>query len=51
VVEIEGKTIDGASGLVAAIRDREPGDELEIIVFRGGDRLTLSVVLASRPET
>lgn len=51
VVEIEGKTIDGASGLVAAIRDREPGDELEIIVFRGSDRLTLSVVLASRPET
>jgi putative serine protease PepD len=51
VVEIEGKTIDGASGLVAAIRDREPGDELEIIVFRGGDQLTLTVVLTNRPET
>ena len=51
VVEIDGKPIDGASALVAAIRDREPGDELEIIVFRGSDRRALTVVLTNRPET
>ncbi len=51
VIEIDGSTIDGASGLVAAIRDREPGDELEIIVLRENERLTLTVVLTNRPET
>ena len=51
VIEIDGSTIDGASGLVAAIRDREPGDELEIIVLRENERLALTVVLTNRPET
>lgn len=51
VIEVDGSTIDGASGLVAAIRDREPGDELEIIVLRENERLTLTVVLTNRPET
>jgi S1-C subfamily serine protease len=51
VVAVDDKPIDGASGLVAAIRDREPGDEIEIVVLRGGEQLTLTVVLTSRPET
>lgn len=51
VIAVDDKPIDGASGLVAAIRDREPGDEIEIVVLRGGKQLTLTVVLTNRPET
>ncbi len=51
VVAVDDNTIDGASGLVAAIRDHEPGDEIEIVVLRGGERLALSVVLTNRPAT
>ena len=51
VVAIDDNTIDGATGLVAAVRDHEPGDELEIVVLRDGRRLTLTVVLTSRPQT
>lgn len=51
VVAIDDQAIDGASGLVAAIRDNEPGDELEIVVLRGGERLTLTAILTNRPET
>ena len=51
VVAIDDNTIDGATGLVAAVRDREPGDELEIVVLREGRQLTLTVVLTSRPQT
>ncbi len=51
VIAIDDNAIDGASGLIAAIRDREPGDEVEIVVLRDGERRTLTVVLTNRPQT
>lgn len=51
VISVEGAPIEGGAGLVAAVRDQEPGDELEIRVVRGGEILTVSVVLTDRPET
>jgi S1-C subfamily serine protease len=51
VIAVDDKTIDGAVGLVAAIRDHQPGDEVEIVVLRDGKRLTLTVVLTGRPAT
>jgi S1-C subfamily serine protease len=51
VIAIDGNTVDGAAGLVAAIRDREPGDDVEITVIRAGETLTLSTELVARPET
>ncbi len=51
VIAIDDTAIDGASGLIAAIRDREPGDEVEIVVLRDGERRTLTVVLTNRPQT
>jgi S1-C subfamily serine protease len=37
--------------LIAAIRDRSPGDTIEIEVLRGGSRvtLTLTATLTERP--
>ncbi len=50
VVAADGAAIDGATGLIAAIRDLQPGDTTTITVVRDGERLDLSVTLALRPE-
>ena len=51
VISVEGAPIEGGAGLVAAVRDQEPGDELEIQVVRGDEVVTVSVVLTDRPAT
>lgn len=50
VVATDGAPIDGATGLIAAIRDLEPGDSTTITVVRDGERIDLMVTLAERPE-
>jgi S1-C subfamily serine protease len=50
VVEIDGVPIDGAIGMIAAIRDLEPGDEITLTVVRDGERIDLTAVLTVRPE-
>ncbi len=49
VVEVSGRAIDGSAGLIAAIRDREPGDSVAVVVLRDGERRTFEVVLVERP--
>ena len=51
MIAVEGSAIDGGAGLVAAVRDQEPGDELEIQILRGNETITVTVVLTDRPET
>jgi S1-C subfamily serine protease len=48
---VEDAPIEGGAGLVAAVRDQEPGDELEIQVVRGNEIITVTVVLTERPST
>jgi putative serine protease PepD len=50
VVAADGVAIDGATGLIAAIRDLEPGDSTTITVVRDGERIDLDVTLTERPE-
>jgi len=49
VVAVDGATVEGAAGLIAAIRDLEPGDSTTITVQRGGERLDSVAELGSRP--
>ena len=49
VVDVDGTPIDGQGALIAAIRDRSPGDTIAIEVLRGGTRLTLTATLVQRP--
>ncbi len=51
VIDVDGQTVDGAAGLIAAIRDKEPGDPAEITVVRDGETVTLTATLVERPET
>ena len=48
VIEIDGAAIDGIAGMVAAIRDLEPGDTTHIVVLRDGERLEFDATLAAR---
>jgi len=49
VVAVDGATIDGSTGLIAAIRDLEPGDATELTVMRDGEQQTFPVTLTDRP--
>lgn len=49
IVAIDGAPTDGSSSLIAAIRDKQPGDDVTVSIVREGDRLELEVTLTSRP--
>ncbi|MEZ5298030.1 MAG: PDZ domain-containing protein [Ilumatobacteraceae bacterium] len=49
VIEIDDAPIEGIAGLVAAVRDLEPGDEVHIVALREGE-LEFTVTLASRAD-
>lgn len=50
VIAADGTPVDGQAAFVAAIRDKSPGDSIDIVVLRDGQRLTLTAVLAERPR-
>ncbi|NBS84293.1 MAG: PDZ domain-containing protein [Verrucomicrobia bacterium] len=50
VLAVDGEPIDGQAGLVAAIRDAEPGQTVKIEIFRDGERLTFEATLIARTE-
>ena len=51
VLEVDGQPISGQVGLVAAIRDASPGDEVTIKFERGGSMETALATLADRPAS
>ena len=48
VVGVDGRVVNGLAGLVAAIRDRGPGEDLVLDVRRDGESLELVVTLVER---
>ncbi len=50
VVAVDGAAIDGSTGLIAAIRDLEPGDSTQVTVVRDGKQQTFDVTLTDRPD-
>jgi len=50
VLEVNNQPISGQGALIAVIRDSAPGDEVEITVQRGSERLTLTATLEARPS-
>lgn len=51
VVAVEGTSINGSLGLIAAIRDRSPADVVRIEILRDGERTTLTATLEVRPDS
>ena len=51
VIAVDGATIEGVAGLIAAVRDLEPGDTTVITVRRNGVETDITAVLAARPTS
>jgi S1-C subfamily serine protease len=51
IVAIDGNPVNGSESVVAAVRDREPGNQIEVVVLRDGEQRTLTVTLGERPTT
>jgi len=49
VVSLDGAPIDGRAGLIAAVRDRGPGDAVTLEIRRGGELRSVVAVLEQRP--
>lgn len=50
VIAVDGEPVNGQAGLVAAIRDRNPGDTISIDLVRDGERLSVTATLVARPK-
>ena len=51
VVQVGTVDVDGSAGVIAAVRQHHPGDEITVVVERGGVRKTFTVTLVGRPIT
>jgi S1-C subfamily serine protease len=50
IVEITGRPVREADDISSVVNARRPGDEVQIVVERGGDRRTLTVKLGTQPD-
>ncbi|MCY0905168.1 S1C family serine protease [Arthrobacter sp. H14-L1] len=50
IVSFAGKKISNALDLTAAIRQKEPGDQVDVVVLRGKDTQTLRVTLGNNAQ-
>ncbi len=52
IVAVDGSPTDGTAGLIAAIRDNEPGDTVTLTIVRAqGEEIELEVTLTERSES
>jgi S1-C subfamily serine protease len=51
VIAVDDSVIEGSLGLIAAIRDRQPGDAVAIEILRDGEQIRVETVLVSRPDS
>jgi S1-C subfamily serine protease len=49
IYEVDGEAMVESSDLLVAIRDMEPGDEVEVKLDRNGQEMTITVTLEERP--
>jgi len=49
VIAADGAAIDGATGLIATIRDLAPGDSTTLTILRDGKPIEITVTLIERP--
>ncbi len=49
IVSVDGRTVRTPDDVASAISGREPGDEVDVVVTRDGDRRTVPIELGERP--
>ena len=50
VVEFEGERVRNSSQLTKWIKERSPGDEVNLVVIRDGKKKSIAIVLGKRPK-
>ena len=50
LVEVDGEKIQSSDDVSTAIADNKPGDEIEVVFYRGDDKQTAKVELGKRPR-
>jgi S1-C subfamily serine protease len=50
IVEIAGATVDSVEDVASEVRKHSPGDQIEVVIVRDGERQTLNVTLGERPQ-
>ncbi len=51
IVQVGGIDVDGSAGVIAAVRNHTPGDDIAVVVERNGARQNFTVTLVGRPVT
>jgi S1-C subfamily serine protease len=51
IIAVDGESVEGMSDVIAAVDSKQPGDELELTLLRGGNERTVTVTLADRPAS
>ena len=49
ILKIDGKDMTDSSDLLVAIRDKKPGDTVQVALDRNGTEMTVTVTLEERP--
>ncbi len=49
IMNIDGKPVDRSDAIIRTIGKKHAGDQVDIVVFRGGKKVTLKVKLGARP--
>lgn len=50
IVEIDGVQVDEPADVVSVVRKHQPGDEIDVVLVRDGDRRSVTVTLGERPD-
>jgi S1-C subfamily serine protease len=50
IVAIDGEPVSSADDVVSAVAGKQPGDTVELEIYRGDDKRTVSVELGERPD-
>jgi putative serine protease PepD len=50
IVQVAGTEIDSIEDVASEVRKHRPGDQIDIVIVRDGERQTLSVTLGERPD-
>jgi putative serine protease PepD len=50
IISIDGRTVEDSDDVASAVVPREPGDEVKIVLRRGGNERTVTVKLGTRPD-
>ena len=50
IVAVEGVSVGSVTAMVAELNRHQPGDSVELTVFRNGENLVLTMTLGSWPD-